>query len=163
MGHSIRAVLGKADVIDTFSSAWILAESKTLNQGFALSLIPDQLLDDIDELVESRLTISFEQFNFLTASLHEILIDQSFRAKIAYIETDYFGGIGTQAAVLYENGQIQKGPLFSEIVWDRVESQYLKKPDGIEAINQVLQNMGVWCKDGRDEFDMLGLPNYRSM
>lgn len=56
------------------------------------------------------------------------------------IETDYFGGFGEQSAVIFDNG--------------------LKKP--VDSINDALKIMGVKKKSGMDEFDTIGLGNYRS-
>lgn len=70
----------------------------------------------------------------------------SFRTRLAYIETDYFGGAGTQSGVLYENGKISVGPRSGE-----------------GTINFLLKELGVWHYPDRDEFDMLGLGKYRHM
>ncbi len=64
-------------------------------------------------------------------------------ADYVLIDTDYFGGVGEQRAVLYKNGQA----LFAS-----------QAPD---AINQVLRRWGVKAENGKDEFDTLGLGKYR--
>ena len=76
----------------------------------------------------------------------QILQQYSFRTKLAYVETDYFGGVGTQAGVLYENGRISIEP---------------RSGDG--TINLLLKELGVWCRPGKDAFDSLNLGRYRRM
>ena len=61
----------------------------------------------------------------------------------AIIETDYFGGIGGQYALVY-----QGNCLVSE---------------DITQINPALAFLGVKNQDGMDEFDTVGLVNYRAM
>jgi hypothetical protein len=68
---------------------------------------------------------------------------------IAVISTDYFGGAGEQAAKLFVNNK----------------KEYDKSSDfniSERPINTVLKMMGVSRKNGNDEFDTIGLSNFRS-
>ena len=67
---------------------------------------------------------------------------------VAHIETDYFGGSGYQAATLFINGK--------EVYSKSSEHEFRVSP-----INDVLKLMGV-NKTSLDEFDTIGLGNYRS-
>ena len=68
---------------------------------------------------------------------------------IAKISTDYFGGPGYQESNLYVNNKKE---------YDKSsESDYKLNP-----INDVLKLMGIIKKEGMDEFDTIGLGNYRS-
>lgn len=60
--------------------------------------------------------------------------------KYAIIQTDYFGGTGTQSASLYENGKI--------LIADKY-------------INDVLKELGVIKTGSKDEFDTINLGEYR--
>lgn len=68
---------------------------------------------------------------------------------IAKISTDYFGGIGNQTAQLFDSGK-----------------RIYKNDDDIDRssspINDVLKLMGIKRAIGMDEFDTIGLGNYRS-
>jgi len=64
----------------------------------------------------------------------------------AIIATEYFGGIGEQAAALYRGETL--------ITDDEQASDY-------GSINQVLRGLGVDSQENMDEFDTLGLSNYR--
>lgn len=68
---------------------------------------------------------------------------------IAYISTDYFGGSGDQKAKLFINNKNEYDKS-SEFDWSE------------RPINTVLKKMGIETKDGMDEFDTIGLNNYRS-
>lgn len=67
---------------------------------------------------------------------------------IASISTDYFGGPGHQSAKLFINNKKE---------YDK-SSEY----NYCNPINDVLKVMGVIKKLGNDEFDTIGLGNYRS-
>ena len=73
---------------------------------------------------------------------------------IAKIETDYFGGAGSQSAKLFINNtkELDKS---SEQNWGQSISS-------LTPINDVLKMMGVVRNTGYDEFDTIGLGNYRS-
>jgi hypothetical protein len=68
---------------------------------------------------------------------------------IAKISTDYFGGAGHQEAKLFVNNK-KEYDKSSEFDWSE------------RPVNTVLKMMGVSKKDVHDEFDTIGLSNYRS-
>ena len=68
---------------------------------------------------------------------------------IAKISTDYFGGIGHQEAKLFVNNK-KEYDKSSEFDWSE------------RPVNTVLKMIGVSKKDVHDEFDTIGLSNYRS-
>jgi len=68
---------------------------------------------------------------------------------IAKISTDYFGGAGHQEAKLFVNNK-KEYDNSSEFDWSE------------RPINNVLKKMGIKSKDGMDEFDTIGLSNFRS-
>ena len=68
---------------------------------------------------------------------------------IAKISTDYFGGAGEQEAKLFINNKKE---------YDKSSEYYSSE----RPINTVLRMMGVSRKDGQDEFDTIGLSNFRS-
>ena len=69
---------------------------------------------------------------------------------IAYIRTDYFGGSGSQSAkVFVDNKKV--------LDKDDENGAYETSP-----INSALRMLGISRKNGIDEFDVIGLGNYRS-
>ena len=75
---------------------------------------------------------------------HNIKADKT----VAYVRTDYFGGCGDQSATVMENDkEIYIGD--TELGSD-------------SPINEALKLLGVEKSFGNDEFDTIGLGNYRS-
>jgi len=68
---------------------------------------------------------------------------------IASISTDYFGGVGYQSAKLFIDNKIEY----------EADDEY---DYSLRPINTVLKKLGVVKKDGMDEFDTIGLGNYRT-
>ena len=67
---------------------------------------------------------------------------------IAKISTDYFGGSGHQEAKLFVNNKKEYD--------ESSETNYMVSP-----INDVLKMIGVIKKGSSDEFDTIGLSNFR--
>jgi hypothetical protein len=64
---------------------------------------------------------------------------------VAYVETEYFGGDGVQAAAVWEGGAIAFGP---------------RQADA-GPINEALRLLGVERTTAQDEFDTVGLGRHR--
>ena len=101
--------------------------------------ITDAFLDNIAKLFESA-----NEPCAPDAVTNFLLQEYSFHTKLAYIEADYFGGIGTRSDNLCENGNIRIPPCSRE-----------------GAINILFRELGVWCEVNKDEFDSLDLRIYR--
>ncbi len=67
-------------------------------------------------------------------------------APAAYVETDYFGGAGEQAAVAARDGSVVYGP----------------RRAGHGTINEALRILGVRKRKDLDEFDTVGLGRFRN-
>ena len=67
-----------------------------------------------------------------------------FGIRYAIVETEYWGGIGDQAAALYEDMKL------------------IKHKSGSGSINKVLKALGAVKGSSYDEFDALGLGGYRN-
>ena len=66
------------------------------------------------------------------------------RCVLAYIEAEFFGGAGAQAHVLFSEGKAVGQPVVSG-----------------SAINDALRFLGVAKEEAHDEFDSVGLGQYR--
>lgn len=144
MGQSINAFIGKDNVIAKLADDWIKANAVVLKQGYSMVCLTDELFDDITELSDVDDDLECPELTLFTHAICDIMQEYSRRAMLAYIETDCGGGVGTQAGVLFENGDI-----------------IIKPTDGKGNINAILHKLGVYCESGRDEFDSLGLGRYR--
>lgn len=162
MGHYIQVIIAKDSIIDGIESDWVHGNKLTLSQGFSLIPMIAQFFDDVNELNNIRESDSFDEFEFLSSSVEELLKSKSHNSKVAYIETEYFGGTGVQSSILFEDQKIKIGPLRTETIWDERSNSYQQIPEGKGAINQILEQLGVSTLNKNDEFDSLGLGNFRS-
>eukprot|EP00112_Aurelia_sp_Birch-Aquarium-sp1_P007377 Seg18025.1 transcript_id=Seg18025.1/GoldUCD/mRNA.D3Y31 product="hypothetical protein" protein_id=Seg18025.1/GoldUCD/D3Y31 len=83
---------------------------------------------------------------YLSEALIDGLKELSRSCKVAYVETDYFGGQGSQGAVVYDEGECVYGPVEND-----------ERP-----ISDALKLLGVETREGEyDEFEAVGLCQYR--
>jgi hypothetical protein len=155
MGHKINAFLGYDSTINRLAKNWS-RDSIQLSQGLSMLFLTDNLFEDIVGLSNLKDEVSVEHFESLTPAIFSLLEMYSQNGKIAYFETDYFGGVGEQSAILFENG-VQKFPI--QYTNDFGCQENVKE----RAVNFVLKEFGVTKLEGQDEFDSIKLYNYRHM
>lgn len=143
MGHSIKAVIGRRADVRKISEDW-LCNMIELPQDFGMVPLTIKLLEDMEELLEPSGDDPCSELDGFDRTAADILESYSFRTKLAYIETDYFRGVGTQGGVLYENGREACPPRVDE-----------------GTVNALLKELGAWRKPDKDEFDCLELGKYR--
>lgn len=160
MSHQLHAVIGPKKSAEEFSNRWRLAHPISLPQDFVMVPLTAALFDDITELMNLSDPDPFTEFERLSASAEIVLREVSKFGVLGYIETDYFGGCGTQSAIAWNKGKILLGALKSEITWNG--ESYKETPTAKSAINQVLSILGVWTNQKKDEFDMLSLGDFRN-
>ncbi len=130
MGHNLRAFIGRRNAVCELANDW-RREATFLPQDFALLFLTDDLFDDITELADMNNHEDCSVLVHFTTAIAQVMEMKSFRTSLAYIETDYFGGYGTQAGVLYADGKIDIRPTKDENI-----------------INVILQRLGVYQKMG---------------
>ena len=141
MGHCITAIISSSPAVSSILRSASSLVAVPLVDG--LSLIP--LDDDALDSIASDYTHTVDGFTYLSASLAAFLADHSRQAALVYLETEYFGGDGSQAAVAYRDGQTL--------------SPTPSSGDG--AINRALRCLGITQHTAFDEFDYVGLSRYR--
>ena len=146
MGHHIRAVVGNREAVLALSRGREETEVVELPQDFALLFLTDGLWEQIEETFPGSEQPDSPVLTAWDGAVARFLREGSRDHPLGYIETDYFGGHGTQAGVLLERGEVVLGPA-----------------EGEGTINRVLRALGVVSKAGQDEFDTLGLGSYRHM
>ena len=105
MSHHIRAFLGHRYNVLPLAKKWS-NEYIQLPQGVCMLFLTDSMFDNITESINIDSTQSDDGFIFLTPAIKHVLEEYSKdNGKLAYIETDYHGGAGSQSAVLFENGK----------------------------------------------------------
>jgi hypothetical protein len=184
MGHALNAAIGPHPVVAEFTGRWHLARPVPLRQGFAMVPLTEALHDDIAGRAGLDGPDPFEEFVYLALGVVAAVREAAEAGTLAYIETEYFGGLGSQAAVGWlDRGRVLVGPFRTETTWDGRRAVH--HPPGEWAINRVLATLGVPTtrRAGRvawkhwmsrvlatlgiptlgtlDQFDMLGLGTYR--
>ena len=149
MGHHIRAIIGKIDNIQKFAdNDCVCAKVIGLPQNMGMVMLTEKLFEELEERsVEMSRGDPCSELDGFDGTAAGILERYSLNTKLAYIETDYFGGAGTQGGVLYSDGR--------ETISARV---------GEGTVNLLLRELGVCVlSPDMDEFDCLGLGQYRYM
>jgi hypothetical protein len=141
MGHHIQAIIGAAGVVARAKELGLIHAPIALELGFAWVPVPAREIDRLAEtsdLVKSDWDKRFMHFGSVLPAIVSAL---SMHGPVAYIETDYFGGAGTQVATAFDRGE-------------RI------LPYGM--VNDALQAIGVRAARG-DEWDAVGLTAHRRM
>ena len=144
MGHHLEAFIARLEVLQEGLKYPGAAPVIPLAQGFGLLPLTDALEKALGDGGVSE--NPYAEFWRLSAPLAGLGKEISEAGRVAYVETDYFGGSGNQAAILWEAGEVIGPPYQARI----------------GAINQVLARMGVDKGDATDRFEALGLDRFRS-
>jgi hypothetical protein len=145
--YELQAVIGSNDSFRAGTDH--LKRRRVVELAGGLSLIPvtDELRAELGASGVGPRTWGFEG---LSAGVEDLVVLLSARSPVAYVEAEYFGGVGSQAAAVFESGQLILGPLFEKDV------------TGKSPISRVLHTLGIHAAVGLDEFDTVGLGRHRS-
>lgn len=150
MGHSITAIIGRRYVIETIAAVAGCPKPTELPLDLLIAPLGHSQIDGLTKLEPGH---RFDGFNYLSAGLEDALVKAAGGGQFAYIETDYFGGTGAQAATVYSNGEVT---LRKAIPISRNPHQ------SGDPINSALRLLGVKASRPRDEFDTVGLGTFRT-
>ena len=143
MGHSISGLVGSPATLTTISGMLECDGFVRNSDGWGFLPLSDSDLDRILPLPQDFLS---GDFLYVSSQLIKLVRELSAHGALAYVETEYFGGIGTQSAFAFRNG-----------------SEVCPPTSSCDAINDALSAIGVdFTKTGRDEFESVGLHRIRS-
>jgi len=143
MGYEIEAIIAKTDTLALLSRSCKNAQVISLKQGFGLIPLIDELFDEWQSVRSQHKADPFTGFSRLSSAVADQLRELSKSGQVAYIEAEFFGGVGGQSSVAWTNNRVSFGPEHTQ-----------------DAINQVLRHLGV-VNAAHDEFDTLGLGQNR--
>jgi hypothetical protein len=154
MGHSVRLFAGPILALSRIAALLPGARIYVLTPGPQLYVLP--LDDDHHDALHAVYGTGdwLESGPCLTTTDLEFGKEVSRGTLLAYLETDYFGGVGSQSAVLWREGALAVGPVTVAAGGSR--------PRSLMPINAVLRAAGVIASSGYDEFDTIGLGLWRS-
>ncbi|WP_046501028.1 hypothetical protein [Streptomyces odonnellii] len=149
MGYELQAVIARDEVLRGAARDFPAARVVSLSQGMSLMPMTDQLCDASTDGTESPLG-----FWRLPGGFDKRLADWSAAGPVAYVEAEYFGGVGDQRAAVWADGAVVLGPVHIP------EGQ----PFGSAGspISQALRMLGVVAGAATDEFAAVGLDRHRS-
>jgi hypothetical protein len=153
MSHHIRGFIARADDLRQAAAVLPGARVVPLSVGYGFLPVTEELASD-DE------PAPFEYLERLTARLGAWAESASAAFPLAYVETDYFGGDGWQAALAWVGGRAAFGPVRTSDLWEG--GKFIPTPLLDGAINRAVRLLGVNRGSVRDEFDALGLGRHRS-
>ena len=144
MTHIVTGLIGDHELLRRVVGARWVRCLVDLGQGFALLPLPD---GDVETPIPLRHADTGDGFQYLTPHLMQVLSEMSRGGRFAYVETEYFGELGGQGAVVFTDAQLAYGP-----TWD----------EQIGPINTALRMLGVGVTPPAiDEFAALGLGRHR--
>lgn len=143
MGHAIQAFIARAEVLRAAANHLRHAHVASLAQGLALVPVTDELHDEATG--PGGGPAHEEHVHKLSGALTRLAAEWSRRGPVAYVETEYFGGIGDQAALVWEGGEVVYGP-------ERAE---------MGPINEALSRLGAERGGHLDLFEAVGLRRHR--
>ena len=150
MAYQLNAILGELKRLQTAASATLPAVIVPLAGELGLIPLTEELFEAVNKGSEGNYEAEERHFTYLSTQIARWLQWLSVGTTIAYVEADYFGGLGTQCAVAWKDGVEVLPPTKAE-----------GKAKG--AINHALGLLGVRAAVGKDEFDTVDLGRHRKM
>lgn len=151
MAHFITAVIGTQPVVARIVNAAGCPTPTELPFGLCIAPLGHE---QIDRLTGDEPWALHEGFMHLSTKLEAALLEAVGDMTLAYVETDYFGGAGSQAAAVMTKG---------EVLLRAANPVSRKPPQPGDPINTALRALGVPAAPGEDEFDAIGLGNFRTL
>ncbi|MGC9381237.1 hypothetical protein [Streptomyces sp. MH13] len=150
MGYELQAVIAGDELLRAASRGVAGARVVPLRQG--LSLMP--MTDEVFGAVTDGSAVRALGFWKLPGGFEISLARWSAAGPVAYVEAEYFGGVGEQRAAVWADGALAVGPL------DVPARKWMVR--AVSPISQALQQLGVKRSLGGDEFEALGLGRHRN-
>ena len=145
MAHFVTGLIARHAALKNVAATHGLAEPIALTD--VLSLLPLGP-DALERLLPDEQHEFYDGFNYLSPALARVFKHASDRCVLLYFETEYFGGMGTQGAAVFRDGEIAFGPQSAEL----------------GPINDALAVLGVRPQPPAvDEFETVGLQRHRSV
>ncbi|MGI5478757.1 hypothetical protein [Streptomyces lavendofoliae] len=149
MGYDLQAVIADGEAMHGATKDLPAARLAWIGQGLALMPMTDALFQSVADGSGVRAS----GFWRLPGGFERTLADWSIGWPVAYVEAEYFGGMGEQRAAVWDGGSVVLGPLHVE--------EREPFPSAGSPISQALRRLGVVATADEDEFSALGLERHR--
>lgn len=145
MGHCIKAIIAPLSTAATISRDWPELPRLERDNGFVVFPVSAVLIDAYIA-PDVTPTETGDEFMLLTNGFRSMLRTLSRNGLLAYVETEYFGGIGGQGALVCRDGIEIMPPTWNQS----------------GTINDALRLIGMKCGYFVDEFEIIGFGLARS-
>jgi hypothetical protein len=150
--HWISGLVAPLEALEAIGAAHDIGRPAPLEFGLGFLPLDDENLDTIVPLAEAPErnpdADDGEDWNYLFPALIDWCAAQSKATRLAYIETQYWGGTGGQGAAVFDGGATIWGPELG---------------DGLSGpVSTALAMLGVTKGAALDEFEAAGIPRQRS-
>ncbi|MFI5525724.1 hypothetical protein [Streptomyces platensis] len=152
MAYELQAVIAGDELLRAASREVPGSQVVPLGQGLSLIPMTDELFDAVTDDID-RGDLGFWR---LPAGFDTLLARWSAAGPIAYVEAEYFGGVGEQRAAVWADGALALGPLD-----EPTKKQFSQ---AVSPISQALRRLGARRSlgEGEDEFAAVGLDRHRN-
>ncbi|MEV6731377.1 hypothetical protein [Streptomyces sp. NPDC051364] len=149
MGYVLQAVIAGEELLSAAARDVPGARVAPLRQGLSLMPMTDEVFDGVaDGSAAGDLG-----FGRLPGGFERLLAQWSVSGPVAYVEAEYFGGVGEQRAAVWADGALVLGPL------DVPTKKRFSRT--VSPISQSLGRLGARRGLGEDEFESVGLDHHR--
>ncbi|SKC73606.1 hypothetical protein [Ohtaekwangia koreensis] len=142
MGYYLQAFIGRDEDLKIIEKSFEHANVIALVDHIALLPLTEELYNEINNYQKSE---SIDTFEFLTTETERQILQIIQHKMIAYVEAEYFGGMGNQCGIIWRDGK-----------------RIFKKLAEQDVINIILNQFGIKRSKSLDEFDIVGLGRYRN-
>ncbi|MFE9373130.1 hypothetical protein ACFYM2_25650 [Streptomyces sp. NPDC006711] len=150
MGYELQAVIAADELLRVASREVPGARVVPLRQGLSLMPMTDHVFEAVTD-GGGRGDLAFWK---LPGGFETLLARWSSAGPVAFVEAEYFGGVGEQRAAVWAGGALALGPL--------VEPGEKRFSRAISPISQALHQLGARGNLGEDEFKAVGLDRHRN-
>ncbi|OEJ21482.1 hypothetical protein AR457_37465 [Streptomyces agglomeratus] len=150
MGYELQAVIAADELLRVASRVVPGARVVPIRQGLSLMPMTDEVFDAVTDGSDGG-DLGFWR---LPGGFETVLAQWSSAGPVAYVEAEYFGGVGEQRAAVWAGGSLALGPL------DTPTRKRFSR--AVSPISQALQRLGAQKLLGEDEFEAAGLDRHRN-
>ncbi|GAA1351672.1 hypothetical protein GCM10009612_08830 [Streptomyces beijiangensis] len=150
VSYDLKAVIAERGLLTAAAATIAGARITPLRCG--LAVMP--MTDDLFAVVGTPKGDCVPGFWRLPAGFDEVLSSWSKAGPVAFVESEYFGGVGEENAAVWSAGQLALGPL--HMTEDDAE------PATGTPVVRALHALGIRASASEDEFQVAGLGEHRN-
>ena len=141
MAHSIAALIFNDALLPEADRLVPNCRTAALRQDLRLLAVTTEFTSALRSVYPEASDTQWPEFECLSGPVESVATRLSAFGPVAYVETDYHGGTGGQASIVWHKGVVVLPPRLSEI----------------GPINDALVILGVTRQGDFDEFEAVGL------